>query len=119
LNKIDLGEHPCWSGVEAVRISCKEAIGLDTLAEEIFQTLAGSETAWGPDFIAINARHKACLERASTSLHAARDLMNASGPPELVAEEIRAALDAIGDIVGRVDAEELLGVIFGRFCIGK
>jgi tRNA modification GTPase len=32
---------------------------------------------------------------------------------------LRAAMDAIGDIVGRADTEELLGVIFGQFCIGK
>lgn len=40
-------------------------------------------------------------------------------PPELVAEELRAATDALGRITGRVDAEQVLGLIFGRFCIGK
>lgn len=39
--------------------------------------------------------------------------------PELVAEELRAAADALGRITGRVDAEAVLGIIFGRFCIGK
>ena len=38
---------------------------------------------------------------------------------EFIAEELRAALDAIGEIVGKADTEDLLGAIFGRFCIGK
>ena len=42
-----------------------------------------------------------------------------SESPEFTALEIRSALDAIGEVVGKVDAEELLGVIFGSFCIGK
>ena len=39
--------------------------------------------------------------------------------PEFVAEDLRAAMNAVGDVVGRPDTEELLGVIFGTFCIGK
>ena len=38
---------------------------------------------------------------------------------EFIAEELRDAMNAIGDIVGRMDSEELLDVIFSRFCIGK
>jgi tRNA modification GTPase len=40
-------------------------------------------------------------------------------PPEIVAEEVRLAQNAIGRIAGRVDVEDVLGEIFGRFCIGK
>jgi len=39
--------------------------------------------------------------------------------PEFIAEELRAALDAVGEVIGKADAEELLGAIFSRFCIGK
>jgi len=38
---------------------------------------------------------------------------------ELIAEDLRTAADALGRITGRVDAEDVLGAIFGRFCIGK
>jgi len=39
--------------------------------------------------------------------------------PEFVAEELRGAMDAVGEVVGRADTEELLGKIFATFCIGK
>ena len=40
-------------------------------------------------------------------------------PPEIIALDIRTALDAIGEIVGKTDTEDLLGEIFSSFCIGK
>jgi tRNA modification GTPase len=52
-------------------------------------------------------------------LDAGRRALDEGLSVEFVAEELRAAMDAVGEMVGRADAEELLGVIFGRFCIGK
>jgi tRNA modification GTPase len=46
-------------------------------------------------------------------------LVRENNPPELAAVELRAALEALGRIVGSADTEEILGEIFGRFCIGK
>jgi tRNA modification GTPase len=68
---------------------------------------------------AINARHKALLETARTGLAAAAELVRENRPPELAAVELRTALDALGQIVGATDTEDILGEIFGRFCIGK
>jgi len=42
-----------------------------------------------------------------------------AGAPELMAEQLRRAGDALGRVSGRFDVEEMLGVIFGEFCIGK
>ena len=39
--------------------------------------------------------------------------------PEVLAEELRAALDAVGELVGHADSEDILGKIFSTFCIGK
>lgn len=119
LNKCDLGEHPDWAGVEAVRISCITGEGLPALADAIERVLTQGDAIWSDDLIAINARHQSCLQRALTSLEAARLLLADDQPPELVAEELRAAMDALGEVVGFVDAEEVLGAIFSRFCIGK
>ena len=120
LNKSDLGEHPSWQGVEALRLSCASGEGLDQLSTAIRSALQLGEVDWGDHAIAINARHQASLERARDSLNAAAGLLaDAAIDPGLAAIDLREALDALGEIPGRVDTEDLLGVIFSRFCIGK
>jgi tRNA modification GTPase len=69
--------------------------------------------------VAINARHKACLEATVTWVQAGRDALAGGLSPEFVAEELRAALHSVGEIVGRADVEDILGRIFSTFCIGK
>ncbi|MGH8115798.1 MAG: tRNA uridine-5-carboxymethylaminomethyl(34) synthesis GTPase MnmE, partial [Rhodanobacteraceae bacterium] len=64
------------------------------------------------------SRHVVALERAGAHLTAAR----AAAPmasPELVAEDLRAAQQALGEITGAFTTEDLLGAIFSTFCIGK
>ena len=90
----------------------------ETIAEAIVAA-ATSGVATADWTCAINARHANCLERASDFLTAARRAFDEGLSPEFVAEDLRAAMDAVGDIVGRADTEELLGVIFSQFCIGK
>jgi tRNA modification GTPase len=73
----------------------------------------------GDSSVAINARHQACLKSAARDCDAARRALESGVSAEFVAIDLRAALDAIGDVVGRADTEELLGRIFSTFCIGK
>jgi tRNA modification GTPase len=120
LNKIDLGEHPSWAGVPAVRLSCTLGQGFETLSTAIRDALHFGETDWGDHAIAINARHQASLQQARTALLAAIDLLDdPAADTELAAIDLREALDALGEIPGKVDTEDLLGVIFSSFCIGK
>jgi tRNA modification GTPase len=119
LNKIDLGENEVWRSVEAVRVSCETGAGFDALADAIEARVFGGGAAHRDWTVAINARHQACLERASGFLQASREAFDQHLSPEFIAEELRAALDAVGEVAGKADTEELLGVIFGRFCIGK
>lgn len=118
LNKVDRGEHRGWITMDAVRISCTTGEGMDALTAAIEAKVFGG-AAHRDWTVAINARHQACLERTRDFLDAARRAFDEGLSPEFIAEELRAALDAAGEIVGKADAEELLGVIFGRFCIGK
>ena len=69
--------------------------------------------------IYVNARHKACLERAAASLRAGTAQLDAGTAPEFVAVDLHEALHALGEVAGRTNTEDLLGVIFSRFCIGK
>jgi tRNA modification GTPase len=119
LNKCDLDPHPSWSGSPGIRLSCKSGAGFDELADAIERQLTGDRAHWHPDLVAINARHRACLVRAADALAAARRVLDAGEPFELAAAEVRAAAEAVGDVVGRIGNEEVLDVIFGRFCIGK
>lgn len=120
LNKTDLGEHPTWMGVTAVRLSCTSGAGFENLSETIREALHFGEVDWGEHAVAINARHQASLGLARTALLAALELLaGPAGDTELAAIDLREALDALGEIPGRVDTEDLLGVIFSNFCIGK
>ncbi len=119
LNKVDLGEHECWRGVEAVRMSCLSGEGIDALADAIVARVTGGQAAQRDWSLAINARHQACLESARAFADAARQALGDGLSPEFVAEELRAALGAVGDVVGRADSEDVLGKIFSTFCIGK
>jgi tRNA modification GTPase len=120
LNKTDLGEHPSWAGTAAVRLSCQSGEGFEELSKAIRDALHFNEADWGEHAVAINARHQASLQLARTSLAAALDLLDDRAvDPELAAIDLREALDALGEIPGKVDTEDLLGVIFSSFCIGK
>ena len=120
LNKTDLGEHPSWAGIDAVRLSCSNGTGFDVLSDKISDALHFNDVDWGEHAVAINARHQASLIQARAGLTAALDLLaDPSNDVELAAIDLREALDALGEIPGRVDTEDLLGVIFSTFCIGK
>jgi tRNA modification GTPase len=119
LNKCDLGIDAAWRAAGGIRISCKTGEGFELLTKAIFDS-AMQGSAGPEDFmIAINARHQGCLKLAAGYLDAARGAIERGLSPEFIALELRAALDAVGDVAGRLDAEELLGEIFSRFCIGK
>ena len=52
-------------------------------------------------------------------LERALGILETGESPEFVAMDLRAALDSIGDVIGKTDVEEILGEIFSTFCIGK
>ena len=120
LNKCDLPRHDDWIGVgDLVEISCAEGWGLDRLISAIVGEFAHGDGTWGQDAVAVNVRHQSCLRRARGALEEAYGQLRGGVGPEFVAVDLRLALDAIGEVAGRVEAEELLGEIFGQFCIGK
>ncbi len=123
LNKMDLGVHPEWRqrGSEGwISVSCVSGEGIDLLGGEIVARVAGgtlrSSSGAGA---AINVRHRDCLARSRASLERARETLLAGEPPEFVAVDLRAALNAAGDVVGGTDTEDILGRIFATFCLGK
>lgn len=120
LNKSDQPTHPGWVALAgAVSVSCVTGAGIESLIAALKEEVHLGAGESGAALLAINARHQHCLRLAAAALGQARARLAESAPPELTAEELRAALNAVADITGRADAEEILGAIFGRFCIGK
>jgi len=119
LNKADLGIHPDWSGSGGIPVSCLSGHGIDQAITAITTTITGIPSEGGDTDAAVNARHLNCLQRAHHALHAALSQLNAGAAPEFTSLDLREALEALGDITGRTDTEDLLGVIFSQFCIGK
>ena len=115
INKIDLaaGAAAGRQG-DTIRVSAKTGAGLDALRQALLEA-AGWRTRGESVFLA-RERHLRALETARRHLEAAA----AQGAQwEFFAEELRLAQEALGAISGRISADELLGEIFSRFCVGK
>jgi tRNA modification GTPase len=120
LNKADLGAHPSWATTSGIRVSCVTNDGIETLRAAIRDVVLQHSGQMAVDHpIAINARHKSCFERCAASLEACRESLLRADAPEFTALEAREALQALGDVIGEVDIEEVLDVVFSSFCIGK
>ena len=120
-NKVDCAPEErlkVYQNENAVLISAKTGHGLADLKARVLEyadMTGGTEGV----FLA-RERHLACLRQAAGHLAAALEM---STSPfcmmELFAEELRLAGRALGELLGETDAEDLLGIIFSRFCIGK
>lgn len=120
LNKSDLGIHADWAGEQGtIPFSCLTGEGTEALRDAIRAVIATAGPLATDHPIAINARHKAAFERCAERLVAARSALARNEAPEFIALEIREALQALGDVIGQVDVERILDVIFSTFCIGK
>lgn len=117
-NKIDLS--PNWKiPAGSFAVSSLTGDGIDTLVDAIVTKARGDRPVDAPMLAAINARHQACLKRAAEALQQAAEELKKQAPPELAAVPLRAALDAVGEVTGAADIEDILGKIFSTFCIGK
>ena len=99
-------------------ISAKTGFGLDSLRKALSAnkkdlTLDSDQT------IVTNLRHFQALSETGSALSRARASLSSGLTPDLIAEDLRSALYHLGTITGEVTPDEVLGEIFGRFCIGK
>lgn len=101
---------------DVLHVSARTGDGLDALRARLRAEAGGGETADGA--FSARARHLDALARVAAELDAAA-AAQAAGAPELAAESLRLAHDALGGITGRVAPDDLLGHIFTSFCIGK
>lgn len=97
-------------------ISAATGEGLDALRQHLAASAGGTEEGGGG--FSARARHVDALRRAATHLDTAAAQL-AAKQGELAALELREAQRELGEVVGDVSSDELLGQIFGSFCIGK
>ena len=120
-NVIDINKIVSRAGlqegaVSILEIAAKTGLGLDGLRSALVSRV-GAEAAGGT--LVTNARHAQALRDAAASLLAVSDGLDRRLPGDLLAEDLRAALASLGTITGEITTDEVLGEIFGRFCIGK
>jgi tRNA modification GTPase len=114
-NKADL---PWPATRDGLAISVRTGEGIEELVEALTQRIRERlEGGARESAMVTRERHRRALQDACAAL--ARAGADDTKPPELIAEDLRLALRAVGRITGRVDVEELLDVIFRDFCIGK
>lgn len=119
VNKIDLDGIEPWrdehDDVVTLGLSARTGAGMDLLRDELKRIAAGGEVDGA---FSARSRHVVALVRAAARLSDARAGV-ATATPELIAEDLRAAQQALGEITGTFTSEDLLGAIFSTFCVGK
>lgn len=124
LNKADAGLHPSWEMEDGrskmgISLSCVTGRGIEALRAAMRDAVWSGAGTGGDQLIAINARHQRCFQRAAEAMEDAEDAFDRDEAPEIIAFELREALQAVGEVTGRVDVEEILDSVFSQFCIGK
>lgn len=127
INKIDLQPHTeSASAVTAegtedkytIRLSAKTGEGIRALVAALARSVDAT-AAYRGEAIVTNQRHYHALCEALTALDAALDGLHHGLTSELLSEDIRAAINHLGEITGEITSDDILQNIFSKFCIGK
>lgn len=120
-NKIDLSGEQENSDLSTtppvIRISAKHQQGVDKLRQHLKQVMGYQNTLEGG--FSARRRHLDALNQASEILHEGQLQLEHHGAGELLAEDLRKTQEKLAEITGEFTADDLLGKIFGEFCIGK
>lgn len=122
LNKVDLPqalELPAEHQSKVVETSCAEGDGIEELRDAIQAHVWSGHTKEGNLGVAINARHQNALQRAHEATTRTIDCLEADMTLEIAAMDLRIAVGAVGEIVGKTTTDDLLDSIFTQFCLGK
>ncbi|MCE8018627.1 tRNA uridine-5-carboxymethylaminomethyl(34) synthesis GTPase MnmE [Halomonas sp. MCCC 1A11036] len=120
-NKIDASHEAPTADLSTsppvIRLSARTGEGVDNLKEHLKTVMGYSATTEGR--FSARRRHLDALDRAQRALSNGEAQLSGYGAGELLAEDLRDAQQALGEITGEFSADDLLGEIFGSFCIGK
>ena len=120
-NKCDKPTSPCTlkdnKNFPSVAVSCKTGEGIQTLKDLLTRDVTQAQSADG--LMISNLRHYESLLRAQTELETALLQLAKDAGGEIYAEHIRRALTDLQDLMGEVTPDDVLGIIFSKFCMGK
>jgi len=121
-NKVDEwkgseGDEREWLSLNAILISAKGRLHIDRIEAALARFVR--EQHLEDASLLTNERHYALLSEISVSLSRIREGIAVQLPTDLLAEDVRAALYALGELTGTISTDDLLNTIFGKFCIGK
>ena len=102
-----------------LEISCATGMGLEALRDAIRDSVVTGGLNAEMLQVMINSRHQDALQRARAATLRSAEALRADRTLELVALDLRIAVQAVGEIVGETTTEDLLDVVFSQFCIGK
>jgi tRNA modification GTPase len=122
-NKIDLPTAKAHGDFmpefQHVRVSLQTHEGLQAFRQLWAESIDSGVQQPNADGVVVNARHASALMEALDALELAADKMREDDQSELVASDLRDAVESIGKVVGKVDNERMLDSLFKQFCIGK
>lgn len=120
LNKADLPRASDWESLaQTIALSCLTGSGIEQLKDAIKQVIWAGEIKAEMLQVMINSRHQDALQRARAATVRTAEALRGERSLELVAMDLRIAVNAVGEIVGKTTTEDLLDSIFSQFCIGK
>lgn len=108
-----------FAGLPRVEVSAKTGLGLESLQQQIVEFFTHGEPDLPESVLLYERRHRDTLVRALGYLGQFQEQLAQAAPVELLALELRSALDAVGEVTGETVTNDILEKIFSRFCIGK
>lgn len=124
LNKIDmerkLDTAPLTKVKNWIEISAKDNLGIDEMEEKIYSYVVKGELEDSSQKIVItNVRHKSALEKTKDAVDSIFETIDMGLPMDLMAVDLKEALDSLSEVTGEISSEDLLDHIFKNFCVGK
>lgn len=124
LNKIDIREDIDLSPLTKINkwleISAIKNQGIDEMEEEIYNHIIEENVEDSSQKVTItNIRHKSALEKTKQSIENIFETIENGLPMDLMAVDIKGALDSLSEVTGEISSEDLLDHIFSNFCVGK
>jgi tRNA modification GTPase len=124
LNKIDIEQKVDLSKLDKVgrwiEISAKENIGIAKMEEEIYSYIVSGKVEDSSETLVItNIRHRSALVKTKEAIENIFETINIGLPMDLIAVDLKEALDALSEVTGEISSEDVLDHIFSNFCVGK